>query len=641
MGKDQHVPWALTPEARAKVQQEPPEEPEPVREDEPREPVLDLRRATRGDIRIALALSLVAILLVLFTYRGIGYSWDEAYYYKPATMAIDWLGDFLKDPAHAASRQVVDWRWAGDLDPATNRPEGIIELPSVVKWAMGVSWKLTRGFWAAPWNELRALRLPAALAFGLSVFLIYLLTLNSYRRRAAVIAAIAFIAMPRVFGHAHIAATETIFNAVVLIAIYSFFRGLNSPLWAILFGIAYGVALDTKVNAVLLAPVLLIWGHTFHRRTYVNNFFAMVFIAPLVWVLLWPWLWQDTFARIMRYFLFFSHHQQTAVWYLGERWGYGNPPAPWHYPVVMTLLTVPLPMLVLAICGLARTSAHCRWEYRGILFTAYAAVVLIQASLPATPKYDGTRLFFSLFPMLAILAGGGADSLVTIFPFDRVLYRGIGVRHVVAALFVAAIAGNGLFAIARSHPHELSYFNILAGGPKNLLHKYEVSYWGESLNEDVVDELNKLPPGSRIWPLAMHEKVLVQLQAWKALRDDLQLVLAPPFDYPLLLEQEFSVEVMNKLNALPERTRIWPVNASALVLRRFQEQGILRKDLRIVDAPFYDYVLLHVRKGFFGSIETYFLSVLPKREFQHRDIPFFYLIPRPVPRDEAGGSTPP
>jgi len=565
-----NVPWALTPEALAKVQLPPPEPPEPTIDDEPREPVRDLRRTTGTDLAIAAALALAAIVAVLLTYRGIAYSWDEAYYLAPAQMTVDWFGEFIADPRHAASPEAIARYWAGPIDHSTGRPVGIVELPSVVKWAMGFSWALTRRWW----GELRALRFPAALAFGFSVFLVYLLTLNSYRRRAAVIAAVAFMTMPRVFGHAHIGATETITNAVILLSIYCFFRGLNSPLWAVLFGIAYGVALDTKINAILLAPVLIVWGHAFHRRTYVNNFFSMVFISPIVWIALWPWLWHDTLARILGYLHFFTAHQQTAVWYLGEQYGYGRPNAPWHYPIVMTLVTVPLPVLIFAICGLARTAAHCRWEYRGILFTFYGLAVLVQASLPGTPKYDGTRLFFSLFPMLAILAGGGADSLVQLFPWNRTIRGSLNVRHVVAAVFLAIIAGNGVISIARIHPHELSYFNILVGGLKGAATRFETSYWGESLNEEVIEYLNSLPEGARIKPLAMH----------------------------------------------------------TLVLRHLQEWGVLRRDLRFDTGPPYDYWLLHVRKGFFGRAEKYLFDRVPKKVFSFRGVPFFCIYSR----EEAG-----
>jgi hypothetical protein len=563
------APWALTPEALAKVQLPVPEPPEPAREDEPREPVVDLRRTTARDIAIAAALAVVAVLSVLFTYRGVGYSWDEAYYRVPAQMTCDWLGEFSISPSQAVSYYAIDRYWRGE------RNIGIIELPSVIKWGMGLSWMMTRAWW----DDLRALRLPAALAFGASVFLIYLLTLNSYRRRAAVIAALAFMTMPCVFGHAHIAATETITNAVLLLAIYCFFRGLNSVGWAILFGIAYGIALDTKINALLLAPVLLVWGHAFHRRSYVNNFFTMVFVAPLVWIALWPWLWHDTFSRLLEYLHYFTAHQFTKVWYLDAQFGdpldkwMSLPKAPWHYPIVLTLVTVPLPVLIFSLFGLARTAVHCRWEYRGILFTAYAAVVLIYACLPGSPKFDSTRLFFSLFPMLAILTGGGADSLVGIFPFDRKIRGSLSVRHVVAAVFLAVIAGNGLWGIVRTHPHELSYFNVVTGGLKGARDRFETSYWGESLNEEVIAYLNTLPHGARIRPMAMHDLVLVHLQQWGYLREDL----------------------------------------------RFDTVGQFRD---------YDYFLLHVRKGMFGPVEKYLFDRLAEKVFSFRDVPFFCLYSR-------------
>lgn len=570
MDEPPKAPWALTPEALSKVQLPVPEPPEPMREEELREPVVDLRRTTPRDVAIAAALAVVAIVAVLFTYRGIGYSWDEAYYRAPAHMTIEWLDAFWTDPAEGVTDDTIREFWCGKEDKATGHPVGIVELPSLIKWAMGLSWMMTRDWW----GDVRALRLPAALTFGASVFLIYLLTLNSYRRRAAVIAAFAFMTMPCVFGHAHIAATETITNFVLLLSIYCFFRGLNSAWWAILFGVAYGLALDTKINVLLLAPVLLIWGHAFHRRTYVNNFFTMIFVAPLVWIALWPWLWHDTVARLAEYFHFFGRHQYTAVWYLDEQWGYGLPNAPWHYPIIMTLATTPLPILIFSIVGLARTAVHCRWEYRGILFTAYAAVVLIHAALPGSPKYDGTRLFFSLFPMLAILTGGGADSLVGIIPFDRKIRGALSVRHLVAVVFFAIVAGSGLWAIIKIHPHELSCFNIFAGGLKGAENKFETSYWGESLNEEVLAYLNTLPVGARVRPMAMNDLVLAHLQEWGVLREDLRFGTAGPFSA-------------------------------------------------------YDYYLLHVRKGMFGRVGGHlFFECQPKEVFSFQEVPFFCIYSR-------------
>jgi hypothetical protein len=532
MEETPQVPWALTPESLAKVQKAPPEPPEPSREDdEPREPFVDLRRATWRQLLIAAALGLAATLAVMASYKGFGHSWDEAYYYAPAQMTVEWLGNFLSDPREATAPAVIERYWKGESFPGTNHPVGIVELPSVVKWLMGLSWGLTRSYW----GDQRALRFPAALAFGCSIFLVYILTLNSYRPRAALIAAVAFMTMPRVFGHAHIGATETITNAVLLVSIYCFFLGLRYWWGAVLFGIVFGIALDTKVNALMLAPVLLMWGHIFHRRSYGNNFFAMVFLSPLVWIALWPWLWHDTIIKMFNYMAFFLGHPKTRVFYLGEMWGgMSRPNAPWHYPTVMTLVTVPIPVLVFAICGIARTAVHCRWEYRGILFTMYAFVVLIQASLPGAPKYDGTRLFFSLFPMLAILAGGGADSLVQIFPWNRLIRREFNVRQAVAAVFLALVAGNGLFAILYYHPHELSYFNFFAGGLRGARDQYETTYWGEALNENVLVYINTLPPNANVHALAMHGLALEHLQEWGQLRKDLRIDQPGPVDAFLL-----------------------------------------------------------------------------------------------------------
>ena len=41
----------------------------------------------------------------------------------------------------------------------------------------------------------------------------------------------------------------------------------------------------------------------------------------------------------------FRKNQRTAVWYMGRPWGYiHGPPAPWHYPWVITAVTLPQPV---------------------------------------------------------------------------------------------------------------------------------------------------------------------------------------------------------------------------------------------------------------------------------------------------------
>ena len=56
-------------------------------------------------------------------------------------------------------------------------------------------------------------------------------------------------------------------------------------------------------------------------------------------LMLWPWMWDDTFARLGEYFAFHREHSYYNMEFLGRN--YNRPPLPIAYPFVMTWATVP------------------------------------------------------------------------------------------------------------------------------------------------------------------------------------------------------------------------------------------------------------------------------------------------------------
>jgi 4-amino-4-deoxy-L-arabinose transferase-like glycosyltransferase len=396
--------------------------------------------------------------------------------------------------------------------------------------------------WIGP---IAAMRLPIALLFGLSLALIYGLGLWAWDRPTGLIAALACLAMPRVFGHAHFASIETPLIFATLLTLYCFVRGLDSRRWTALTGLTMGLLLATKINGFFLIPPLLIWGQLYARRRYATNAFYMILLSPFVFVLLWPWLWHDTAQRILEYLQFHAEHQLTGLWYLGRKWNYNFPtpaePAPWHYPTVMIAVTLPLSILFLTILGALSTATRFRSQARGMLFAIVGLFFWAVASTPLAPKYDGVRLFLPVFPMIALMAGAGAQvifgALRTVGQYNpRVDLRGRALRMAVWGLGLIVLAEGG-FAVARVHPYLLSYFNPLVGGLKGAAtrkNSFEWIYWGEALNPSTIELLNdRLPPRARVALRAMHEKCFDHLQQWGQLREDL-VFNEPPFDYHLI-----------------------------------------------------------------------------------------------------------
>ncbi len=495
----------------------------------------------------ALALGALATLAVLFTPGDYGLSWDEAYYYQPSIDAAGWI----------ASALTLEPGWAGA--EGVNRGFGRVwELPAVVKLANGLAWAL-----AAPWvGELRAMRLPSAFAFGAAVALVYLLGWMAWGRVGALAAALAFATMPRVFGHAHLAASETMTTATFLFAIYAFLRGLRSPGWAAGAAAALALALATKINAVFLPAILLPWAWLHARRQSLRNLYAWIFLAPPLFFLFWPWLWSGAGAKLLRYADFALQHPFLGLFFLGRKWNFVHDAAPWYYPAVITAVTTPPLTLLLALAGAVWSLIFWRRINSVARLILWAALFLLGvASLPSTPKYDGVRLFLPAMPFLALLAGGAVATLAQIFgAFALTRMRGDKYEYLSLAVIVASFLLAGALAIAPVHSRELSYYNLFVGGLEGAeRHGFEIVYWGECLNSEVLADLNRtLPPGARLKTLALHDRALWILQNQGALRRDLQINGPPPHEFFLLqYRRGFWARFEEELYARHAPLRVW------------------------------------------------------------------------------------
>src|SRR6185436_14712891 len=115
-------------------------------------------------------------------------------------------------------------------------------------------------------------------------------------------------------------------------------------LWALALGVAYGLTLETKLNAWFLPAVifphaLFANGRTMFRqlrrlRPHVPwNLLSMAVLGPAVFIACWPWLWNDTLPRIKEYANFHLNHEYYNMEFLGVN--YFGPPSPRGYMPVM------------------------------------------------------------------------------------------------------------------------------------------------------------------------------------------------------------------------------------------------------------------------------------------------------------------
>lgn len=332
-------------------------------------------------------------------------------------------------------------------------------------------------------DEIRSLRI------GISIFaVIVLMFIFSFVRRAfsfyaAVFASLAFIFLPRTFFHARVATLDFAVAGTSFIFVYCYWRGYSSKFWAWMTGVAFGIALATKLNAPFMAgPVLIhffiVKWHDIRKNPlktlFAPQFVSMLLISLPLFFLMWPWLWHDTFKRFSNYVMFHTNHYGILMYYLGKI--YSEPRPPWHAPFVMMILTTPLITLFSAF-----TSPFLlKWKGEKsnnstmllVLLSAFTSIAVLMF-MPA-PFYSGVKLFQPFFPFLAIMAGIGIYQMLKTVTFLPVKYR-----FAPGILFFIPVI---ISMTDLNHDH-LSYYNELAGGTKGAAlfkterHYYDLFYY--------------------------------------------------------------------------------------------------------------------------------------------------------------------
>lgn len=462
---------------------------------------MTVRKLSLTDQLIGAALCVGYVMILVWTATDLAMSRDESFYAHAAREYGRWVAAFLTDPGSALSREHIDRAWGYNW-----------EHPAWMKLTFAWSW-LTHQKLGIFSSESLAFRFPGMLTGGLLLWLIHAWGSVTIGRKGALFAALAFAFLPRVFYHSHLAAFDVPIAFFITLTAYAYWRSLSERGWALLAGLAFGLALATKHNSWLLPGIFLI--HTLWiRRQYtladrldrppLSWLPSMLLLGPIVLISTWPWVWHDTWNRLLAYAQFHLQHVHYTYAYLGV--SYFEPPFPMSLPFVMILFTVPLTTVILAVIGLAsRRSALAppRRTQRGdsvdtnadLLWTGCLLAPLLAIALPSSPIFGGTKHWIAAYPFLALFAGWGfvavVDGATHAFKSDR-----RWPTWALAALFLAP----GAVQTAHSHPFGLSHYTPIAGGvPGAADLGMNRQFWGFT-SGSLADWLAEaLPDGGSVW----------------------------------------------------------------------------------------------------------------------------------------------
>ena len=410
--------------------------------------------------------------------RRFGFTWDEATYFHYADSIRAWW--HAGAPLDAKS---LERYWAYDTSSNPHPPFMKVLIAAGSPWAA------------------RKLPFPTDYRFPHFVWIAGCLAAayGMLRRRSAMVAAataIAFVALqPRVFGHLLIASCDSpVALAWLLLALLAWRlddedekatapRRRRALLWIALYFVA-GCAAATKFTGFLaLLPIgaFFLWRKRWRDAGLVAG--AAVWSLAFV-VIASPHAWHRPLAGALAYLRYPLQREATpfSTTYLG---GVYRNDLPWQYFLVMSLITVPPLLLVLA-----PWSVLVRGAARRLLLPIGFALGfwLILVHLPKTPRHDEVRQFLSVYPLLGILAWMGLLAILDRLCAARPRWATPRVAAAVCLLAMAVLA-NG---VARAHPYELSHYNALIGGLRGAEQAgMEITLYFEAVDRDLLAALDR------------------------------------------------------------------------------------------------------------------------------------------------------
>ncbi|HID78098.1 MAG TPA: hypothetical protein EYP56_19155 [Planctomycetaceae bacterium] len=439
------------------------------------------RRPWAGPVAMGLVGAVLALATAAPETGGPGVTCDELYHVLVAKRLV-----------RAARSQ--GWSFFAPQNIRRNFPwraDGPPFHPPLGHWVLGVTHHLMD---PAPDDDrvvsITAARLAGGLVLGLTAMVAGLATWRMEGPGAGTVAAAAVILVPRMFAHARLATldafTALVFTAALWAVVWAERR--DAKWWRLsVAGAIWGLALATRFHGLLLLPPVVAW-LVWRRRWRALPALGIWALSGLVVLALsWPWLWLQPLAHLRIYLTTATARPSVAVFYAGQVWP--DRQVPWHYPWVMLAVTLPLGLLLLGVAGLW---AHRPWRRAdaGFLLAAGTLVFVLGVfSWPGTPVYDGVRLFLMAFPLWAVAAGVGAKWAV-----EQHLWRSLSrARRWWILGVVLALQATGMVVYWRC---PLSHYSLAVGGLAGAERLgFEVSYWGEAVDERFLAEVGHRAPG--------------------------------------------------------------------------------------------------------------------------------------------------
>ena len=451
-----------------------------------------------------LVLVFAAFVLLSSGSLGVGVTWDETIYFEYSDSLLGWV-----DSANPFAPETLARYWG--LKTYLNPHPPFLKILDAASAFLFGDWLLFPLLYRL--GHFVYLALLLGLAF-------HLLSRRVGQAQALLALGFAFL-QPRVFGEMLIATTDgpvavAWFTLVVLAWRTDLAeRGSERAFLRTLFFLVYTSAVCTKFTGLLaIVPIgaFFLWRRNTREMLWAG---AAVPLSLAVMVLISPDKWTVPYASIIDFLTYpFSRSGIPIITvYFDVAYPFD---LPWHYFLVMTAITVPV-VIWLCIPGVLVTRREDAKLVQATLFSLAFWMAVVH--LPATPRHDGVRQFVGVFPLIGLLSWTGIRGVL-----DRLgSQRRFPSVSVAAPTAIALILALQLYA---AHPHELSFYNRIAGGARGAeLLGMEMSYFFESIDQRFLGAMNRtLRPGDKVYMIPRWPPLIELYQAKRLLRRDFVLL---------------------------------------------------------------------------------------------------------------------
>ena len=337
-------------------------------------------------------------------------------------------------------------------------------------------------------------RLPFALVTSISVVLVYFLIRKLFGNPVAWLGAGLLALDPFYISHSRVVTPDGLLASFMTLSILSFIVYLacgRSRYYVVFSGFAAGLALLTKIPAVLLIPmvvVLAVMKHASRSMQHEPRFTLHVAdlaiwggVALLIFFCLWPAMWVKPVGTVQR-MLADMAKDTGGGWNQFFMGRITKDPGFLFYPAVLLFRTTPLTLVgtvaSLILFSRASRQQETRISKSALVMLAVCALLFTLFMSLGSTKFD--RFLLPIFPLIDMLAALG------LYELSKVISSQWGKSTKALALLTLIVQAG--FALPQ-HPYFLSFYNPLVGGPAQAPQVLFIG-WGEAF-EQAAEYLNE------------------------------------------------------------------------------------------------------------------------------------------------------